>query len=486
LFTLKRLKTLLLGLAVIIITLTIFVALPAILPSFELLSCEAIWSCTATLIYDTWMWGTPEQPEYEDWIDAHIRTEETDDILDGLHRIAIMRGLGALNFIVDSENDNRIIVSGYLQYGFFLDPEGTGGIFPTPEYHGVLSRRHIQIKLYEYYEGKRVIIKLKKELEVTTDWNGFFSVGLELDSKALAFEFVALYEGETLIPKSKDQPIEFYLLDEVTYTTYKPELVPIKSGIPWWVWLIIAIIVIVIWFLYRRYLNRFRIHISKRLRKYIWEIEKVPQPPAEELKTPEVTERKEGEEVGGDLLQIDISFPDVEASFPSVWGVGEPLTVQVKLKASNGEILPSQPCNVDFGDGETVHDVSDTEGYIRLEHIFNTKGEYVINGSYQDSKTGKEISSWRRIRIVEYREEMVRLFNEMLETLNIRDIRIEPEMTAREIEVLLEERMKGVPTEAIRKIVAGFEEANYSVHPVTRESYVAMYPVVREVLDYGG
>jgi hypothetical protein len=51
---------------------------------------------------------------------------------------------------------------------------------------------------------------------------------------------------------------------------------------------------------------------------------------------------------------------------------------------------------------------------------------------------------------------------------------------------LLAERLEGVSTDAIRRIVAGFEEANYSVHTVNRESYVTMYPAVKEVLGYGG
>ena len=473
--TLKRLKTLFLGLAVIIITFTIFIALPAILPSFESLSCEAVWSCTPRTIYDTWTWYTPEQPDYEEWREAHFRVEDTEDILNGLHRTGLLKGLGVLNVVLDPEDENRIIVSGYLQYGFFTD----AGFLPGTEMQGVLPHRIINIKLTNVYKsGKKT-----KEFEVYTDKNGFFSVTLEPDDEAVYYTFVASYEGETLRPKSKEKPREVYLEAVITYTTYKPEFVPGKPGVQWWIWVIVVLVIIAAWFLFKRYLKRISKYFPESLKKYIWEIEKEPLPPAKEMKIPEVTEKKEGEESGGDILRIEISFPDIEDPLPAVWGVGEPLTVQVKLKDSNGEILPSQPCNVDFGDGETVHDVSDTEGYIHLEHIFNTKGEYVINASYQDNRTRKEVSSWRKIRIVEYREEMVRLFNEMLETLNLRDIRIEPEMTAREVESLLAERLEGVSRETIRRIVAGFEEANYSVHPVTRESYVAMYPVVRELLS---
>jgi hypothetical protein len=250
-----------------------------------------------------------------------------------------------------------------------------------------------------------------------------------------------------------------------------------EPGIPWWVWLIIGLTVITIGFLIYLYLKRHRKYIPK---------DTEPLPPAEEIEIPEATEKKEEEEAGGDVLQVEIIFPKIEDPLPAVWGVSEPLTVQVRLKDNSSKVLPSQPCKIDWGDGETLQTISDGEGYIRLVHVFNTKGEYVINGLYLDSRTGKEVSSWRKIRILDYREEMVRLFNEMLETLNLRDIRIEPEMTAREIEVLLAGRLEGVPEETIRRIVAGFEEANYSVHPVTRDSYVTMYPAVREMLGYDG
>jgi len=74
----------------------------------------------------------------------------------------------------------------------------------------------------------------------------------------------------------------------------------------------------------------------------------------------------------------------------------------------------------------------------------------------------------------------------MLETLNLMDIHIDPEMTAREIEILLAGRLEGVPRGTIRRIVAGFEEANYSLHPVARSSYESMYLSITEVLKNAG
>ena len=87
---------------------------------------------------------------------------------------------------------------------------------------------------------------------------------------------------------------------------------------------------------------------------------------------------------------------------------------------------------------------------------------------------------------MDYREEMVHLFNDMVNNMNIKDIHLDRKMTAREMETILGERLEGVSRDTIRKIVAGFEEANYSLHPVAKKSYEVMYLAVSEVLDYAG
>jgi hypothetical protein len=128
---------------------------------------------------------------------------------------------------------------------------------------------------------------------------------------------------------------------------------------------------------------------------------------------------------------------------------------------------------------------SDENGNINSVHVFTLKREYVINASYKEDVSGSTISSWRKIRIVDYREEMVRLFNEMLETLELTDVSIGSEMTPREIEEILRIRLKGIDETTLRRLISSFEEANYSTHPVTRDSYLKMYRSVSEVLGHG-
>jgi hypothetical protein len=159
--------------------------------------------------------------------------------------------------------------------------------------------------------------------------------------------------------------------------------------------------------------------------------------------------------------------------------------VSFTFSDEEGNPVPSRDCEIDWGDGESIQEKSDETGRIRLSHTFNNTGEYVINATYEDDVSGEPVSSWRKIRIVDYREEMVGLFNEMLKKLELTDISIGSDMTPREIEEALKPRLEGIGQATIRRLITGFEEANYSTHPVTRDSYLNMYRSVSEVLGYG-
>ncbi len=81
---------------------------------------------------------------------------------------------------------------------------------------------------------------------------------------------------------------------------------------------------------------------------------------------------------------------------------------------------------------------------------------------------------------------MVGLFNQMLEKLELTDVSLESEMTPREIEEILKSRLEGIDEITLRRLISGFEEANYSTHPVNRESYVTMYTAIQEITSRGG
>jgi hypothetical protein len=430
-----------LGLAVIIVTFGVFVALPVLVPSLSELNCERIvWACgRRPIIYHTLIWNKPEPPDTP----------------------AVP---GRLNIVPDADNTS-LTISGYLLYGYEETGNSSGISLPGFVWIGGLPDRTIHFRYTRRYEENQFDTQT---YDIITDNNGFFSLEVDIDDETICYFLTAIKDYEVINPRSKTLPIEIYMDSKASDTTCKGEA-GIKRGIPWWVWLILAITIVVVgWLIYRYRKRRKKIEIPPEI-----------LPPAEEFETP-ISEEAEESESGGDITRLTISFPEIAENLPAVWGADEPLAVNIDL--IDDSLISSQACEVEWGDGDIDQEIFSEDGRFGLSHTFKDTGEYLINASYKEDASGRTISSWRKIRIVDYREEMVRLFNEMLERLELTDISIGSEMTPREIEEILKPRLEGIDDMTMRRLISSFEEANYSTHPVTRDSYLAMYQAIREVI----
>jgi hypothetical protein len=178
-------------------------------------------------------------------------------------------------------------------------------------------------------------------------------------------------------------------------------------------------------------------------------------------------------EISAGDARVEILFPQVEYPLPPVWGIGEPLTIQshtlVDKPASD---IKSQPqISTSYG----AIDIT-VSGYspLQLEHTFDSKGEIRINVHF-GSDPGEKISGTRKIRIVDYREEIVALFNQLIDSLATKGVKVARMMTAREIEMKLKEKYPDLESDVMQVIVKGFEYADYSLHPVARKIYIEVY-----------
>ena len=179
--------------------------------------------------------------------------------------------------------------------------------------------------------------------------------------------------------------------------------------------------------------------------------------------------------------RVEILFPQIETPLPPVWGIGEPLIINSRaiVDKAEGEVK-SQP---QIRTKENGIDITIT-GFspAQLEYTFVVKGKTDITVHFGGDASDL-MSGTRKIRIVDYREEIVALFNHIIDSLAAKEIPVDRMMTAREIEMKLREKYPDIVADTIQGIITGFEAANYSLHPVARKIYTDMYLAVEKIRE---
>jgi hypothetical protein len=179
--------------------------------------------------------------------------------------------------------------------------------------------------------------------------------------------------------------------------------------------------------------------------------------------------------------RVEILFPQIEKSLPPVWGISEPLVIDSRVlidKAEKDRISKPQIKTADHALDISVPDFVP----VQLEHSFDRKGGTDIN-VYFGSDTGDKMFNTRKIRIVDYREEIVELFNRLVDSLSAKGIDVDCMMTAREIESKLIETYSDFSSDTMKDVIKGFEYANYSLHPVARKIYIEIYLAIEKIRE---
>ena len=169
-----------------------------------------------------------------------------------------------------------------------------------------------------------------------------------------------------------------------------------------------------------------------------------------------------------------IELPQIVSSLPAVWGVGEPLAIRITLRDENQIAVADHTVDVSL-EGERIGLPTDSEGVSTLEHTFSSKGTFTVTATIQDDSEYKGTSRQVTVRVVDYREEVVRLYNDSLQELRRNGLPLSPESTPREVEHLVRQRWNGGSEAHVGQMVDRFEEADYSLHEVHRDNYVEMY-----------
>jgi len=165
-----------------------------------------------------------------------------------------------------------------------------------------------------------------------------------------------------------------------------------------------------------------------------------------------------------------VSFPAIKPPLPNVWGLDEELGILMFLTTPDGS--PIAGASVGLVTDEHAEDLlTDGDGEAHSSTKFSEKGTYTVTVDYKPG--GMKAS--QKIRVVDYREEVVKLFNSKFKEARERFKAVRENYTARELMEYLEGETPAATHSALEEMVFLFEEANYSLHPVQRGLYDRFY-----------
>jgi len=168
--------------------------------------------------------------------------------------------------------------------------------------------------------------------------------------------------------------------------------------------------------------------------------------------------------------RLTVSLPQIQAPFPNVWGINEELEVSVGLTTVDGHPIANAEVIMEV-DGEPLVIYTSENGLALTTTVSPSIRSLKMSASYSVEELNTELD----VNIVEYREEIIDLFNTKFRDARERFDEIKDNYTARELLGYLKTQTPAETHSALGEMTFIFEEANYSLHPIARESYERFY-----------
>ncbi len=195
----------------------------------------------------------------------------------------------------------------------------------------------------------------------------------------------------------------------------------------------------------------------------------------------ESEEGEEGEKARATVLEVIFSkaVPDMD----DVWGPGEDVPATITLMDEDKEPISAASINISVVALGTSSQLStDDRGECSINWTGVELGEYRVVVVYEGEDGYLPTSTSAVFRIVDFREEIVRLYNLFLDWVTERTATMTEQSTPREIEVILVSEGVRLDQKSLDELISRFEEADYSEHPIARRHYDAMHRAWREIV----
>ena len=178
------------------------------------------------------------------------------------------------------------------------------------------------------------------------------------------------------------------------------------------------------------------------------------------------------------MTSIEITYPQIESSLPDLWGLNEEFQMKFSLADDKGNAIDGKIIKISIGEKPVKETL--TDGKNLFSYKFGEKGEYELGCRFEGDGAYTPSEKKRLIRIVDYREEIISLFNSFLAYLQSQGIQISKNETPRETQRKVLKARK-VGEDELEKVVRCFEEAQYSTHFIERKHYVTMFHSLNQV-----
>jgi hypothetical protein len=167
------------------------------------------------------------------------------------------------------------------------------------------------------------------------------------------------------------------------------------------------------------------------------------------------------------------AFPQIQAPFPDVWGIGYPFEVCSRLLADDGNVIPGATLACQVNGSVIQRSDTDADGRVTFRLRFDAPKEYAIHILFEGNEEFRTANAGRGLRAVDYREEVVGLYHAVLNMARQAGMAVPKDATPREAQAVL--RNARVDQDALENITRCFEEADYSTHEIARKHYEEAY-----------
>ena len=178
------------------------------------------------------------------------------------------------------------------------------------------------------------------------------------------------------------------------------------------------------------------------------------------------------------LLAISIDRPATD--LPEVFGLGEQVSIGVTFSVDEGPGIPQSTLEVDSPSGDRSSLLTDEHGQCGFTWEADRLGDLAVSAEYEETWLYLASSDSAALRVVDFREEIVRLYNDYLAWAEEQTPGASGR-TPRELEAILASSGLSLDFRAVDEVISRFEEAYYSEHPIGRRQYESMYRALQSV-----